>query len=112
MRGLCVVGDGEIVTGSRDKSIRIWNTTEGNKREYTMSKTLVGHTNFVGPVRWLPPTGRFPGGGLVSGGMDMRVIVWDLETASIVEDLKGHTLQVSSIAVDANGDILSASVDR
>jgi WD40 repeat protein len=103
--------DGFIATGSRDKSVKVWNSKQGD-REYNLDKTLVGHTNFVGTVAWIPPGESLPAGGLVSGGMDTRVLVWDLENASIAKDLKGHKLQVSNVAVDSNGDILSASVDR
>lgn len=110
VRGLSVSHDGVIATGSRDKSVRVWNSNQG-EREYTLDKTLVGHTNFVGTVAWIPPNEFLPGGGLVSGGMDTRVLVWDLQQASIAKDMKGHKLQVSNVAVDPNGDILSASVD-
>jgi phospholipase A-2-activating protein len=109
---LCVFGDSAIATGSRDKSIRCWYPAEGEKNEYILGKTLIGHTSFVGPVSWIPPSEELPGGGLISGGMDTRVIVWDLETNSAIEDLRGHELQVTSVAVEANGDFLSASVDR
>ena len=111
VRGLGVSHDGVIATGSRDKSVRVWNSKK-DEREFSLDKTLVGHTNFVGTVAWIPPNESLPAGGLVSGGMDTRVLVWDLENASIAKDLKGHKLQVSNVAVDANGDILSASVDR
>ncbi len=104
--------DGRIATGSRDKSVRIWTAPEGEIGGYLVTKTLVGHTSFVGPIAWLAPSEDFPEGGLVSGGMDTRVLVWNVETASIVQDLQGHELQITSVAVDANGDILSASVDR
>ncbi|CAM6039015.1 unnamed protein product [Sphagnum compactum] len=111
VRGLCANVDGRIATGSRDKSVRIWTAPEGEIGGYLVTKTLVGHTSFVGPIAWLAPSEDFPEGGLVSGGMDTRVLVWNLETASIVQDLQGHKLQITSVAVDANGDILSASVD-
>jgi len=111
VRGLGVSHDGVIATGSRDKSVRIWDSKQG-EREYNLDKTLVGHTNFVGTVAWISPTESLPAGGLVSGGMDTRVLVWDLEKAAIANDMKGHKLQVSDVAVDSNGDILSASVDR
>ncbi|CAM6084680.1 unnamed protein product [Calypogeia fissa] len=111
VRGLCIFGDSAIATGSRDKSVRCWYPTEGDKAGYVMGKTLVGHSSFVGPVSWIPPTEELPSGGLVSGGMDTRVIVWNLETSSAVQDLRGHELQVTSVAVEDNGDFLSASVD-
>lgn len=109
---MCVFGDSAIATGSRDKSIRCWYPTEGDKVGYVLGKTLIEHTSFVGPVSWIPPSEELPSGGLVSGGMDARVIVWNLETSTAIQDLRGHELQVTAVAVDDNGDFLSASLDR
>lgn len=75
-----------------------------------MSKILLGHTNFVGPLAWIPPNEEFPEGGIVSGGMDTLVLVWNLATGEKVQTLKGHKLQVTGIALDGP-DIVSASVD-
>ncbi|KAG6542654.1 hypothetical protein Mapa_015888 [Marchantia paleacea] len=111
VRGVCICGDNAIATGSRDKSVRFWVAKDGEKGFYTLDKTLIGHTSFVGPVAWISPSEEFPAGGLVSGGMDTRVVVWNLETASAVQDLRGHELQVTSVSVANNGDFLSASVD-
>lgn len=76
MRGLCVVGDSAIARASRDKS------TDGDKIGYVLGKSLIGHASFVGPVSWIPPSEELPSGGLVSGGMDARVIIWNLEISS------------------------------
>lgn len=75
-----------------------------------MSKILLGHTSFVGPLAWLPPNDAFPEGGIVSGGMDTLVLVWNLETGEKVQVLRGHKMQVTGLALDGE-DILSTSVD-
>lgn len=65
----------------------------------------------MGPLTWIPPSPEFPQGGVVSGGMDTLVMVWDLNTGEKVHTLKGHQLQVTGIAFD-DGDVVSTSIDR
>lgn len=75
-----------------------------------MSKILLGHTSFVGPLAWVPPNQEFPEGGIISGGMDTLILVWNLATGEKVQSLKGHKLQVTGIALDGL-DIISVSGD-
>ncbi|XP_022136219.1 phospholipase A-2-activating protein [Momordica charantia] len=107
VRGICVCGNAGIASSSRDKTVRFWNL---DGRKYVESKILLGHTSFVGPLVWISPDEEFPEGGIVSGGMDTLVIVWDLRTGEKVRTLQGHQQQVTGIALD-NGDIVSSSVD-
>ncbi|CAI9769098.1 unnamed protein product [Fraxinus pennsylvanica] len=109
-RGICICDDAGIATSSRDRTIRFWTLDESNKRDYNLSKILLGHTSFVGPLAWVPPNEEFPEGGIVSGGMDTLVLVWNLVTGEKVQTLKGHKLQVTGIALDGS-DIVSTSVD-
>ncbi|KAF7126945.1 hypothetical protein RHSIM_Rhsim11G0173300 [Rhododendron simsii] len=109
-RGICVCGNVGIATSSRDKTIRVWSLDPSNNRNYDTSKILLGHTSFVGPLAWVSPDEEFPEGRIVSGGMDTRVLVWDLRTGEAVQTLKGHQSQVTGIALDGS-DIVSASVD-
>ncbi|WVZ61723.1 hypothetical protein U9M48_011552 [Paspalum notatum var. saurae] len=111
VRGVCVCGDTGIATSSRDRTVKFWARSPGNEREYVLSKTLAGHSSFVGPLAWIPPSERFPEGGIVSGGMDTFVIFWDLRKGEVVETMKGHNSQVTGLAVDTNGDIISSSMD-
>eukprot|EP00249_Psilotum_nudum_P003972 c17494_g1_i1 orf=165-2480(+) len=111
VRGICVCGENGIATGSRDKTVRYWCIREGSNNGYSLDKTMVGHTSFVGPVAWIPPNKDLPKGGLVSGGMDTRVIIWDIGKSQPVQTLQGHELQVTSVVIDEQADILSASVD-
>ncbi|XP_052733589.1 uncharacterized protein LOC108340503 isoform X2 [Vigna angularis] len=108
VRGICVCGSEAIATSSRDRAVRLWSLD--SNRKFVSSKILLGHTSFVGPLAWIPPNSEFPLGGIVSGGMDTLVFVWDLNTGETVHTLKGHQLQVTGIVFD-EGDVVSSSVD-
>ncbi|CAH9056252.1 unnamed protein product [Cuscuta europaea] len=110
VRGICICGNTGIATSSRDQTVRLWLPDGSNNRDYTMSKILLGHTSFVGPLAWVSPTEEFQEGALVSGGMDTNIFVWNLGTGEQIQVLKGHKLQVSGIALDGS-DIVSVSVD-
>ncbi|KAG9130365.1 hypothetical protein Leryth_004346 [Lithospermum erythrorhizon] len=110
-RGICICGNTSIATSSRDGTIRHWTLDQENNRDFSMSKILVGHTGFVGPLAWITPNDEFPEGGVVSGGMDKLVLVWNLATGEKVNTLKGHKGQVTGVTLDGS-DIVSASVDR
>lgn len=90
--------------------MRFWSLDPSDKCKYTSSKILLGHSSFVGPLAWIPPNEQYPEGGIVSGGMDTLVLVWNLSTGEKVRVLRGHELQVTGIALD-NEDIVSSSVD-
>ena len=54
-----------------------------NKYKDPTPKIMEGHTSFVGPLAWIPPNSEFPEGGIVSGGMDTLVKVWDLRSGNV-----------------------------
>ncbi|KAH9695976.1 phospholipase a2-activating protein [Citrus sinensis] len=110
VRGICVCDNVGIATSSRDRTVRFWSLDPSDKRKYHSSKILLGHTSFVGPLAWISPNAEFPEGGLVSGGMDTMVLVWDLRSGEKVQTLQGHKLQVTGVTLD-NEDIVSSSVD-
>lgn len=110
VRGICICGSDNIVTSSRDRTVRLWSLSASDKRKYEAAKILLGHTSFVGPLAWIAPNLEYPEGGIVSGGMDTLVLVWDVRTGEKVQTLKGHQLQVTGVVVDG-ADIVSSSVD-
>jgi len=67
----------QIVSGSRDKSVRVWNAKGEQLKE------LRGHTHAVSSVAFSPDGHR-----IVSGSYDKSVRVWDAE-------LHGHTASVT-----------------
>ncbi|KAG6808740.1 hypothetical protein H0H92_003049, partial [Tricholoma furcatifolium] len=69
----------QIVSGSKDKSVRIWNTLTGD-----MIKDLKGHTDFVRSVAF-----SIDGKQVVSGSNDISVRIWSISTED--KDYKEHT---------------------
>ncbi|PRW44412.1 phospholipase A-2-activating [Chlorella sorokiniana] len=112
VRAVCVTPEGALLTGSRDKTIKLWR--EGEDGAYVEDKTLVGHTDFVSAVAYAAPglLEGCPGGAVVSGSRDTTVMVWDLQSATPVQRLEGHQYQVTAVLVTPEGDIVSASLDK
>ena len=102
----CVEFDHDkIITGSRDRQIKVWSLTTGK-----LFATLRGHE---GSVLCLAFESR--SGFMVSGSSDRRVLVWDLN--ALRSDgvrpravLEGHTGGVLDLRIDAQW-IVSCSKD-
>jgi WD40 repeat protein len=92
-----------IVSGSYDKSVRVWDAWTGKEL-----KTLNGHTDIVTSVAFSSDGTR-----IVSGSDDWSVRVWDASTGKVLRVLNGHTDKVKSVAFSNDGTrIVSGSYDR
>jgi small GTP-binding protein len=90
------------VSGSVDKTVRVWNLEEGR-----CNATLEGHSDSVWGVAVTADGLR-----AVSGSDDNTVRVWDLKKGRCIATLHGHSDYVSSVAVAADGlRILSAAMN-
>ena len=101
----CSPNGHHIVTGSYDKTLRIWDIETGA----TVGNPLLGHTGELKGVAY-SPDGRY----IVSASDDMTIRIWDAETgAQLGTPLEGHTGYVSSVAYSPNGQhIISGSEDE
>ncbi|EFJ40753.1 hypothetical protein VOLCADRAFT_108019 [Volvox carteri f. nagariensis] len=92
-----------LITGSADKTVRVWDVCTG----YIMA-TLRGHTGEVSTVA-VTPNGRR----IMSSGADKVIFVWDFVTGECKRALRGHKAPVSCLAVAPDGHFLvSGSHDR
>ena len=93
----------EVVSGSRDKTIRLWNLAT---RETV--RIFEGHTRSVNSVA-LSADGKQ----VVSGSCDKTIRLWNLATGETVRIFEGHTEAVLSVALSADGkQVVSGSSDR
>ncbi|KAI9695755.1 MAG: U3 small nucleolar RNA-associated protein 13 [Bogoriella megaspora] len=96
---------GYVVTGSGDKTVRIWSLAD-----YSCLRTLEGHTNSVLKVIWLPPPSTTTIDGQARGGLkrepqvasaagDGLVKIWNVEEGELATTLDNHTDRVWALAV-------------
>ena len=81
-----------IVSGSTDKSIRIWDAESGD-----LIRTLNGHANWVLSVAITSDNKR-----IVSGSCDDSIRIWNAENGDLIRTLNGHTNLVCSVAITKN----------
>jgi small GTP-binding protein len=87
-----------LASGSRDTTIRLWDTETGKG-----IRTLEGHTNEVFSVAWAPDRRT-----LASGSVDQTIRLWDAETRKGIRTLEGHTKPVLSVAWSPDGRTLAS----
>ena len=94
-----------VVTGSSDKTIRIWDAESGA----VIGEPLTGHDGWVWSVAY-SPDGRH----IISGSGDRTIRTWDAEAGTAAGKLfEGHTDSVQSIAYSSDGrHIVSGSCDN
>ncbi|KIM28355.1 hypothetical protein M408DRAFT_140331 [Serendipita vermifera MAFF 305830] len=94
-----------VVSGSMDKTIRIWDAATGAP----VGEPLKGHNSSVMSVTYSPD-----GLNIVSGSADNTIRIWDAATGTpIGEPLLGHTASVISVACSPDGRrIVSGSWDN
>ncbi|PLX81810.1 MAG: hypothetical protein C0617_15855 [Desulfuromonas sp.] len=72
------IAEGRIVSGSDDKTIKIWDLASGK-----LLHTLPGHERDVTAVAIID-------GKIVSGSWDKKIKIWDLESGKLLQSLSGH----------------------
>ncbi|KAH9944909.1 WD40-repeat-containing domain protein [Amylocystis lapponica] len=95
----------QIVSGSRDQTIRIWNAATGE----SIMQPLQGHTSGITSVAFSPD-----GKQIVSGSWDRTIRIWNAATGeSIMQPLQGHTDMITSVAFSPDGkQIVSGSYNK
>ena len=87
-----------LASGSRDKTIRLWNPHTGARL-----RTLTGHTKEIFSVSFSPD-----GNTLASGSVDKTVRLWNPHTGARLRTLTGHTSYVYSVSFSPDGNTLAS----
>jgi F-box and WD-40 domain protein MET30 len=87
-----------LITGSYDRTIRVWNLETGVEL-----RCLRGHTRAIRAL-------QFDDVKLITGSMDHTIRIWDWRNGRCVRTLTGHTEGVVSLNFDSNV-LASGSVD-
>ncbi|KAI8826785.1 WD40-repeat-containing domain protein [Fimicolochytrium jonesii] len=88
----------KIVSGSRDKTLKIWDTRSGHCKA-----TLRGHTGSVLCLQYNENI-------IVSGSSDWSMIVWDVRSGRMLRTMTGHMESVLNLRFDEKW-VVSCSKD-
>ncbi|KAH8796272.1 WD40-repeat-containing domain protein [Flagelloscypha sp. PMI_526] len=96
---------GEPLLGSGDNTLRLWDATTGE----VIGEPLLGHSDYVWSVAFSPDGFR-----IVSGSSDETLRLWDGTTGAVIgEPLRGHSDDVMSVAFSPDScRIVSGSKDK
>lgn len=103
--------EGAIVTGSRDRTTRIWLPNEG-RYDYYESQCLMGPSNFVSSVCTVPPSDQYPSGLILVGSNDCGIYCFSPDSPQPLYKLLGHSGAVCALAAGQFGTLLSGSWDK
>eukprot|EP00919_Chromeraceae_sp_WS-2016_P045212 GHVR01107746.1.p1 GENE.GHVR01107746.1~~GHVR01107746.1.p1 ORF type:complete len:321 (+),score=69.77 GHVR01107746.1:107-1069(+) len=98
-----------IVSGSRDKTVMMWQLTPEDPNQYGYARrAMTGHNEPVQDVV-MSTDGAFA----LSGSWDKTLRLWDLTSGNSVRKFIGHTADIYSVAFSSdNRQIVSASRDK
>ncbi len=99
VRSICATKDGKIVSGSYDKTIRVWDM---QGKELAICR---GHKNWVNAVCVTKDSN------IVSGSYDKTIRVWDMDGKEL-SICRGHKSLVFSVCLMQDGKIVSGSLDK
>ncbi|PPQ81031.1 hypothetical protein CVT25_014426 [Psilocybe cyanescens] len=92
----------QVVSGSSDETVRIWNVTTGE-----VVAELKGHTDWVRSVAFSQD-----GSQVVYGSSDRTIRIWDVMSGEVVAELKGHTDSVRSITFSQDSSLVISGSDN
>ena len=98
-----------LVSGSGDKTARIWDMIEGTSKVLTINDEDSPYNDHGITSVVISPNGQF----VAAGSLDAIVRIWDVATAQLVESLRGHKDSVYSVAFTPDGKgLVSGSLDK
>lgn len=101
---------GNLVSGSRDKSVKLWSRDE-SVNSWSVQVTYEGHAAYVSCLAVMPPNDTYPDGLIYTGSNDAIIRAYVPHQSSPDHLLQGHSANVSSLFVSKNQTLLSGSWD-
>jgi transcription initiation factor TFIID subunit 5 len=85
-----------LVTGSSDRTSRLWDVQTG-----ACVRVFAGHSGSIKTVA-VSPNGRL----MASAGEDKSIMLWDLGSGKRIKKMTGHTGFIYSLSFSADNNVL------
>ena len=109
VRCMCELSNGWVVSGSDDKTLKVWDMTTKK-----VCCTMIGHMLCVLCVVEMKRRRSADNNQIiiVSGSMDHTIRIWNGTTGQCLRVLRGHTTAVLEVVELSDGTLLSGSSDK
>ena len=99
-----------IVSGSGDKTMRIWDLSDKSCRMITIETTGPVHQDAAGVTSVsISPDGTM----VAAGSLDSIIRIWEVTSGTLLDSLRGHRDSVYSVAFTPDGKgLVSGSLDK
>ncbi|CAF1399682.1 unnamed protein product [Adineta steineri] len=95
-----------IISGSRDKTARIWRPSATDKTSFEQRAVLSNHTNYIISTCYIPSCDQFPDGLIATGSNDKKICVYSAKQGTYLFSLEGHEQAVSCLSYIPQSDLL------
>ncbi|EGD81822.1 hypothetical protein PTSG_02536 [Salpingoeca rosetta] len=96
---------GYVLTASSDHNVKIWDN-----RRCSLVATLQKHNDFVRAISYSKHAHKF-----VTGGLDRRLVYWDIERTKVSSDIdmRSHPQSIYACAINPGGTVIATgSTDK
>jgi phospholipase A-2-activating protein len=100
---------GSLVSGSRDKTVKLWASSDG--QGWSTQVVYEGHTHYVSCVSVMPPNDEYKEGLIYTGSNDAKIRAYVPYSVQPDHTLEGHSATVASLFISKNQTLLSCSWD-
>ena len=103
-----------IVSGSGDKTMRIWDLSDASCRMITIETPTTGSAVNQPQDAGVTSVSISPDGTMVAAGsLDSIIRIWEIASGTLLDSLQGHRDSVYSVAFTPDGKgIVSGSLDK
>lgn len=91
----------QVVSGSRDNTLRVWNT----RGECKFTSVTNKHDDWVSCVRFSPNTANQQTPTIISTSWDRTVKVWSLNTWDVQTTFTGHNGPIHDVTISPDGSL-------
>lgn len=101
--------DNMIASSSEDTTVKIWNIPDQGLGKEILTEPLLSlegpHQRKVHQILWHPVAANI----LLSASFDPQIVIWNLESGEVVQEIDCHPDLIFSVSWNSNGSLIATT---